>query len=125
MVAGLNGASYVDKMRDAKTFTESSDNIVIDREVDRVYSTPTKQGASLPPITLMESGQPSLICTRDSLPDCTVWNGWIDKLKAMGDFEPKDGYKRYICIEPGAVNDWIKLEAGDAWEGAAIFEAKL
>jgi hypothetical protein len=32
-----------------------------------------------------------------------------------------------ICVEPGIVGSWIKLEAGDAWEGSQIItaEAKL
>lgn len=32
-----------------------------------------------------------------------------------------------ICVEPGIVDSWIKLEAGDAWEGSQIItaEAKL
>lgn len=66
-----------------------------------------------------------MICSRDSLPDVTVWNGWKDKLAGMGDFEPKDGYLRYLCIEPGTVSDWTKLEPSDAWVGSTVFEAKL
>lgn len=119
-VSGLQGTDYVDKVRNAETFKEDSDAIPITSETDRVYTTP-----SLPPIVVKEGGKDSLICTRDSLPDVTVWNGWVDKLAAMGDFEPKDGWKRYICIEPGTVSGWTKLEGGDAWLGSAIFEAKL
>jgi glucose-6-phosphate 1-epimerase len=63
--------------------------------------------------------------TRESLPQTTVWNGWEEKIKGMGDFEPKDGWKRYLCIEPGSVNSWTKLEGGDAWEGSATYESKL
>lgn len=121
-VSGLAGASYVDKVKGAQTFTEQSSDIPIASETDRVYTTPS---TPLPPIIIREDGKDSLITTRDSLPDCTVWNGWVDKLAAMGDFEPKDGWKRYLCIEPGTVSGWTKLEGGDAWEGAAIFEAKL
>ncbi len=43
----------------------------------------------------------------------------------MGDFAPKDGWKNMICVEPGAVRGWTKLEAGDAWEGSQIITAKL
>lgn len=119
-VSGLAGASYVDKVRGAQTFKEESADLPITGETDRVYTTP-----SLPPIVVKESGKDSLITTRDALPDVTVWNGWEQKIAGMGDFEPKDGWKRYICIEPGTVTGWTKLEAGDAWEGSAIFEAKL
>lgn len=107
-------------MKQAKTFTEDTDDIVIDTEVDRVYTTP-----DIPPIVVKEGGKDTLITTRDSLPDVTVWNGWKDKLASMGDFEPKDGYLRYLCIEPGTVSNWTKLEPSDAWVGSTVFEAKL
>ena len=76
-------------------------------------------------LTVTEGGEPSFVVTRDSLSNVTVWNGWEDKIKGMGDFEPKDGWLRYLCIEPGTVTSWTKLEAGDAWEGSATFESKL
>lgn len=47
-----------------------------------------------------------------------VWNPWIEKAKGMADFEPKDGYKNMLCVEPGAVATWQVLEPGDAFEGA-------
>ena len=43
----------------------------------------------------------------------------------MADFAPKDAWKRYICVEPGAVSKWVRLEGGDAWEGSVIMECKL
>jgi glucose-6-phosphate 1-epimerase len=36
----------------------------------------------------------------------------------MGDFEPKDGWKNMVCVEPGTVKGWQKLEKGDAFEAA-------
>lgn len=120
-VSGLAGAAYIDKVRGAHNFTEDSNNLVCKGETDRVY-TPNPADSK---ITVSEDGQPSFIITRDSLPNVTVWNGWEDKIKGMGDFEPKDGWKRYLCIEPGSVNSWTKLEAGDAWEGSTTFESKL
>lgn len=116
-VSGLKDTSYVDKVRNADTFTEESDDIKITGETDRVYTTPTDSK-----IVVKEGGKASFTTIRDSLPDVTVWNGWEAKLAAMGDFEPKDGWQRYICIEPGTVSNWTKLEAGDAWQGGARFE---
>ncbi|KAI1613635.1 aldose 1-epimerase [Exophiala viscosa] len=124
-VKGLKSSPYVDKVREAKTFTEESSSLSFEGETDRVYTPPTGQGNSLVPLVVTEGGQESFVVTRDSLPDVTVWNGWVDKIKGMGDFEPKDGWKRYLCIEPGTVSSWTKLEAGDAWEGGAAYESKL
>ena len=36
------------------------------------------------------------------VPDCVVWNAWIDKCRGIGDMEDED-YKRYVCVEPGSV----------------------
>ena len=121
----MKSSPYVDKVREAKTFTEESSSLNFEGETDRVYTPPTGQGNSLVPLVVTEGGQESFVVTRDSLPDVTVWNGWVDKIKGMGDFEPKDGWKRYLCIEPGTVSSWTKLEAGDAWEGGTAYESKL
>jgi len=124
-VSGLASSPYVDKVRHAQTFVEDSSALPIQSETDRVYTPPVGKNGALVPILVNENGQPRFVVTRDALPDVTVWNGWEDKIQAMGDFQPKDGWKRYICIEPGTVSSWTKLEAGDAWEGACAFESKL
>ena len=89
-------------------------------ETDRVYTPPTDT-----PLTVTENNKPRFVITRDALPNVTVWNPWGEKAAGMGDFAPKDGWKNMICIEPGAVGAWTKLEAGDAWEGSQIITAKL
>jgi glucose-6-phosphate 1-epimerase len=35
----------------------------------------------------------------------------------MADFEPKDGWRRMLCVEAGSVGEWVKLDGGEAWEG--------
>ena len=124
-VSGLENSQYIDKVRNAKIFTEDSPQLPIKGEVDRVY-TPNKTSAGQDvPITVSENGKPRFVVTRDSLPNVVVWNGAEDKIKGMGDFEPKDAWKRYICIEPGSVLGWTKLEGGEPWTGSTTFEAKL
>jgi glucose-6-phosphate 1-epimerase len=126
-VKGLASSPYVDKVRGAQTFTEESSSLSFSGETDRVYTPPTdaKANDAHVPLIVTEDGKDKFVCTRDALPDVTVWNGWADKIKGMGDFEPKDGWERYLCIEPGSVSSWTKLEAGDAWEGGAAYECKL
>ncbi|EHY52146.1 hypothetical protein HRR83_003288 [Exophiala dermatitidis] len=124
-VEGLQSSPYVDKVRSAQKFTESSSSLSFSSETDRVYTPPAGKDNESVPLVVKEDGKQKFVVTRDGLPDVTVWNGWEDKIKAMGDFEPKDGWRRYLCIEPGAVSSWTKLEAGDAWEGTCAFESKL
>ena len=83
-----------------------------------MYSPGPDPSGKAVPIGIFEAGKPKFKIERDSLPDVTVWNLWDQKASSMGDFEPKDGWKHMICVEPGAVSDWIKLEGGDAWEGS-------
>ena len=48
---------------------------------------------------------------------------WIEKSKGMSDFGPEDGYKQMVCVEAGAVKQFIKLEGGETWQGG--FRAKI
>lgn len=112
-VTGLDGAAYVDKVDGLKTKTQSA-AVTITGETDRVY-TPMASGTQ---VAVVESGKKTFSVARDNLANVVVWNPWVDKAKGMADFEPKDGYKNMLCIEPGAVSGWQTLEPGDAFEGA-------
>lgn len=114
-VTGLSGASYLDKVDGLKTKTESEANVKITGETDRVY-TPAKGPEE--PINIVEGGKTVYSIVRDNLTDVVVWNPWTEKAKAMGDYEPKDGYKEMICVEAGSIRGWQTLDPGDAFEGA-------
>lgn len=96
-----------------KTKTQSA-AVTITGETDRVY-TPMASGTQ---VAVVESGKKTFSVARDNLANVVVWNPWVDKAKGMADFEPKDGYKNMLCIEPGAVSGRQTLEPGDAFEGA-------
>jgi glucose-6-phosphate 1-epimerase len=70
------------------------------------------------PIEVSEGGKKILEVRRDNLEHVVVWNPWIEKAKGMGDFEPKDGWKKMVCVEAGQVLGWQRLEAGDTFEGS-------
>jgi len=122
-IRGLKSSPYIDKVLDAKSFTESSDALTLTSETDRVYTPPTESDGSAVPLTITESNTTKFLITRDGLPNVTVWNLWNEKAAGMADFAPKDGWKNMICVEPGCVGSWTKLEAGDAWEGSQIITA--
>ncbi|RMZ87977.1 hypothetical protein DV736_g4797, partial [Chaetothyriales sp. CBS 134916] len=125
-VSGLANTHYVDKVRGGKTFQEDSQQLAITAETDRVYALPVASSVNQDAaVVVKEAGNPTFVVTRDALPNVVVWNAWEDKVKAMADFEPNDGWKRYLCIEPGTVLNWTRLEGGDAWTGSTTFEAKL
>lgn len=91
--------------------------ITFDGELDSIY---TPAGGPKEPIVLSEDGgeRPRLRVVRDNLDDVVVWNPHVAKSAGMADFEPKDGWKKMVCIEAGSVRGWQKLDKGDAFEGA-------
>lgn len=107
-------------MDGASTKTQAGP-ITFTAETDRVYSPSTPPSA---PITVQQGGSPRFKVVRDNLPDVVVWNPWTDKAAGMGDFEPKDGWKRMVCVEAGSVSSWTKLEKGDVFEGAQTIYAQ-
>jgi glucose-6-phosphate 1-epimerase len=119
-VTGLAGVQYVDKVLDATTHTQSSPTLAITGEVDRVYGSIPQDTT-----TVLEDGKPTFDVVRDNLDDTVVWNPWKEKAAAMGDFEPKDGYKNMLCVEVGSVKGWQKLEAGDGFEGGQLIKSLL
>lgn len=114
VVAGLKGASYIDKVDGAAVKTESASEVPIAGETDRVYTPINKDE----PVAIFEDGYKTFSVALDNLDDVVVWNPWVDKAARMADFEPKDGWKTMICVEAGSVKGWIKLENGDQFEGA-------
>lgn len=119
-VKGLTGVSYVDKVLDAQTFTESNPAIRITGETDRVYQAIPQDTTSI-----VEADRPRYDIVRDNLEDTTVWNPWKEKAASMGDFEPKDGYLQMICVEVGSIKGWQKLEPGETFEGGQVIRSLL
>jgi len=113
-VTGLEDSEYIDKVDGLKVKTQS-DAVTFTGETDAVY-TPAKGPSH--PLIISEGGKTRFRILRDNLEDAVVFNPWIDKANSMGDFEPKDGWKNMVCVEPGTVKGWQKLEKGDAFEAA-------
>ncbi|KAF9878643.1 hypothetical protein CkaCkLH20_04135 [Colletotrichum karsti] len=118
-VQGLDGAPYTDKVDSGADKTQSGD-ITIESETDRIY-TPTAGPKT--PVTVLEDGETVFSVVRDNLENVVVWNPWVEKAQGIADFAPKDGYKNMLCIEPGSVKGFQKLEPGDAFEGAQVITA--
>ncbi|EMC99497.1 hypothetical protein BAUCODRAFT_338824 [Baudoinia panamericana UAMH 10762] len=119
-INGLGSVTYIDKMLNATEHQQTNPSLSINGETDRVYMS-IKQDTT----SILSEGRSYLDVQRDNLEDSVVWNPWIEKAKGMGDFEPKDGYKKMLCVEVGAVNGWQKLEPGETFEGGQILKAHL
>jgi len=113
-VTGLEDSTYIDKVDSLKTKSQSG-AVTFTGETDRVY-TPAKGPSH--PIVISDAGKPKFKIVRDNLDDAVVFNPWIEKAKSLGDFMPKDAWKKMVCVEPGSVAKWQTLEKGDAFEAA-------
>ncbi|XP_057869029.2 putative glucose-6-phosphate 1-epimerase isoform X2 [Cryptomeria japonica] len=110
-IEGLETLDYLDNLQDKERFTEQSDAITFESEVDRVYlSTPTK-------IAILDHEKKrTFVLRKDGLPDAVVWNPWEKKAKAIVDFGD-DEYKHMLCVDGAAIEKPITLRPGEEWKG--------
>ena len=102
---------YYDKVLDAEVSDKPTLLMNITGEIDRVY------GNVEGPFRIIEKTDNELnfeYLVESTFDDLVVWNPWIDKAKAMTDFED-DEYKRMVCLEPGNVISSIMLVPGESW----------
>ena len=49
----------------------------------------------------------------DIVPECVLWNGWVEKVKSMSDLQDS-AWKNYVCVEPGLVASARSVSPGTA-----------
>ncbi|KAF2274699.1 galactose mutarotase-like protein [Westerdykella ornata] len=119
-INGLLGVEYIDKVLNATTHQQADMSLKITGETDRVYKSIPQDTTSV-----LEDGKPLFDVVRDNLQDTVVWNPWVEKAAAMGDFAPNDGFKNMVCVEVGTVDGWQKLDKGEVFEGGQIIKSLL
>lgn len=108
-VLGLDGTTYLDKPDGFAQKTQSGP-VVIDGEVDRIYTGVTGElvidDASLGRRIRIASGGCST---------AVVWNPWIQIAAAMADLEDDD-YRKMLCVETAnAGPETVEIAAGDEY----------
>ncbi|CDS10766.1 hypothetical protein LRAMOSA11252 [Lichtheimia ramosa] len=112
-VKGLKGLTFIDKVQNGAKATESRDEVTVSSEVDRIY-------CDVPDKLQVNLGESNVIhIEKFGLKDTVVWNPWVDKAKAMGDFGDEE-FHNMICVEVGSVADWVKLAGGETWTGGQV-----
>ncbi len=106
-VRGLDGCDYLDKVGPAARRTQKHD-IRIASEVDRIYF---DQGQD---IVIEDPGlDRGIRIEKRGSHSTIVWNPWIDKCRAMGDFGSDQGFLGMVCVESAnAAEDVVQLTAG-------------
>lgn len=110
LVSNLNATKLYDQML-KESYIDKQPVVSVHEELDRIYQNVDDSRL----IQVIDRGEPIHTVKRFNLPDTVVWNPWIEKSQGMSDFEPKDGYKKMICIEPGHVHDLVELAPRQNW----------
>lgn len=116
-IHGLEGKTYLDKTENyARKVQDGA--VTIAGQTDRVYLDASG------PITLRDGENEVRISNRSGWRSTVVWNPWREKARAMTDLGDGD-WKRFVCIEAGAVaDDAVAVAAGQNYELAVEIESR-
>lgn len=114
-IIGLHGGRYRVSSAPGELRSDDEEVLRIDGEVDRVYVDASSR------LTLREPAR-ELRIESANFPDVVVWNPGAEKAAALDDMEP-GGERRMVCIEAGAIQSPVTLEAGRTWSGSQTLTA--
>lgn len=125
-VQGLEGYHVYDQITKEHS-VQGDEKIMIDREVDRIYTPPSSQGVKDVNVTISTGNDGSKVSMnafakmdgKDIPVSCVVWNPFVNKSKAMADFGDEE-YNEMICIEPGILSGKDVLKVGQTMEFTQI-----
>ncbi|KAL3229179.1 Glucose-6-phosphate 1-epimerase [Nakaseomyces bracarensis] len=115
MVSNLVGMKVYDQLL-KESFIDKHPVVTFHQETDSIYQNVDSDRL----IQVVGKGVQLHSIKRNNLPDAVVWNPWVEKSAGMGDFEPKDGFKNMVCVEPGHVSDFVSLPAGEKWSASQL-----
>lgn len=103
-VSGLDGASYLDKAPGGVDQVQHGD-IVFGSETDRVFDSEAT--------CVVVDGSRRVRIDKAGSASTVVWNPWIDKAAAMGEFGD-DEWRQMVCVETAnALHHAIDVAAGE------------
>ncbi|KAA8491994.1 putative glucose-6-phosphate 1-epimerase [Porphyridium purpureum] len=115
-VFGLDKLNYMDRLANEAIVFEDDDSgagVNVTEETDRIYYGAPEE------LALLDTSTLRLIKMKKtpSLPDATLWN-------PFGGEGCDPGWKNFICVEPAAVKDPVKLAPGAEWVGGQLLGAE-
>lgn len=105
---GLRGQSYRDLLT-GQVHTDSGIFVAIERETTRQYFNTENP-------LLLRDDRRSLGINADNMPDTVVWNPWENTCAIIPDL-PANGFRRFLCVEAGAIEAPVQLAPEDCWWG--------
>ncbi|PWN53674.1 galactose mutarotase-like protein [Violaceomyces palustris] len=138
-ISDLSGSFYLDKNAGGEEGEELSQEIKLQGEpCDRVYvgkvkdsadglsdggrDITLKYNASLLDDPLRRMGKGVELSRSKELRDTVIWNPGQEAGDAIADLH-EGGWKEYVCVEPGSVAGFEKLESGQTWQAEQTLTA--
>jgi len=114
-VFGLENIPYYDRRKNDEWNERGEENLAgfqIMEPVDRIYvSTPDE-------LAIFDSSKLQIIkVKKQHLPDSTLWN-------PFGIQGSDAGWSKFLCLEPGAINQPIELKSGEEWHGSQMLQCE-
>ncbi|ETS62976.1 hypothetical protein PaG_02746 [Moesziomyces aphidis] len=128
-IQGLNGLYYIDKVKGGEEARVDTDDFTLDAQpIDRVHvgrhettsaGEPTRDIRLVYNATLLQDplgrmGKGVELTRSATIADTVVWNCAEEGNKGIADLE-QGGWKKYVCVEPGAVHGFQTLAKGSTW----------
>jgi len=114
---GLEGARYVDKVREQSVFTEGPRELRFIAETDRVYES-TASCTIVDPV-----GKRSLLIEKEHSAATVVWNPWRERAAQMSDLGAA-AWPTMLCVESANVGkSRVTLAAGESHRLAVTVSA--
>lgn len=114
-IAGLTGATYIDKMDGMRRKVEETKQLSITGETDRVYQD-TRAAVTVSDAALGRE----IVVEKEGSRSTVVWNPWIEKAARLADMED-DGWRRFVCIETANIGEHaVHLHPGQSHRMSAL-----
>eukprot|EP00812_Abedinium_dasypus_P009563 NODE_3246_length_811_cov_235.873016.p1 GENE.NODE_3246_length_811_cov_235.873016~~NODE_3246_length_811_cov_235.873016.p1 ORF type:complete len:198 (-),score=44.49 NODE_3246_length_811_cov_235.873016:201-764(-) len=114
-VRGLEAIYYEDGTKGGTIFQQCEELCSIVGEVDSIYHSPPDELAIIDGLNVTK-------IQRRGFPDSVVWN--IGEAKAGGLKDLGAGeWRRYLCVESGAIAEKVVVQPGETWEASQCFTA--
>ncbi|KAI0932205.1 hypothetical protein AcV5_004508 [Taiwanofungus camphoratus] len=122
LITPLQGVSYYDKTEAtdelrSKPKVEGRAGVDVKNFTDFVYE-------NAPGTYEVGWGTGALEIRTKNFKDVVVWNPQQETGPKIADMEA-GGWEKYVCVEPGYVRGFVKLEGGQTWVGQQVLSAKL
>lgn len=112
-IHGLQGLEYLDKTQAGAKARQEAERLTFEGEVNRIYLNTDNE------LFIHDGSRRVSLIKSSSLPDAVVWNPGQLSGASFKDLGPEE-YRKFACLEAGAIKTPVTLLAGQSWQGSQV-----